>query len=626
MTVRAQRRRRRARGLARDLRGRRRRARSRERRRASKRPPPPWRASSPRGEPVYGVNTGFGKLASVRIADADLASSSATSCSRTPPASASPRPIAATRLMMALKLASLAQGASGVRPATLALLEAMLERGVTPVVPAPGLGRRLGRSRAARPYGRGDDRRRRGRGSAASVLPAAGRARRAGLAPLRTRTEGGARAAQRHAVLDRLCARRPVRGRTRVSRGAGDRRALDRCGARLRRARSIRASIACAGHRGQREVAATLRALMAGSAIRELAPPRRRRVQDPYCLRCQPQVMGACLDLLRQAAATLADRGQRRHRQSADLPRRRRSALGRQFPRRAGRLRRRHDRARRVRDRLARRAAHRDAGRSGAVRPAGVPDAAAGPEFRLHDPAGHRRGAGLGEQAARLSGERRLASRPRPTRRITSRWRRTARGGCGDGAERRSTSSAIEVLAAAQAIDFHAPLRSSAALEAVRARSAPRRAAARRRPLPPPRHRRRRGADRIGRIRRRRGRRPLAGARRMTPRLAPHRAARRAAGRQHPARRDGSRRLRAALRHPLARTARHRLAYPGALRFRRRARRDDRAHGHFAHGHRREPQIPPAPRSIRARRRPSSARRPPSTASRSISGPGARRG
>jgi histidine ammonia-lyase len=58
-------------------------------------------------------------------------------------------------------------------------------------------------------------------------------------------------------------------------------------------------------HRGQIDVAASLRALMAGSAIRASHVTGDERVQDPYCLRCQPQVMGAALDVLRQAAATL---------------------------------------------------------------------------------------------------------------------------------------------------------------------------------------------------------------------------------------------------------------------------------------------------------------------------------
>jgi len=59
------------------------------------------------------------------------------------------------------------------------------------------------------------------------------------------------------------------------------------------------------GHRGQIDVAAALRALMADSAIRASHRSGDDRVQDPYCLRCQPQVMGACLDVLRHTAVTM---------------------------------------------------------------------------------------------------------------------------------------------------------------------------------------------------------------------------------------------------------------------------------------------------------------------------------
>jgi histidine ammonia-lyase len=97
-------------------------------------------------------------------------------------------------------------------------------------------------------------------------------------------------------------------------------------------------------HRGQIEVAAALSSLMAGSQIRVSHLLGDERIQDPYCLRCQPQVMGAALDVLRQAAGTLAieangvtdnplifaDDG---------------TALSGQFPRRARWLSRRHDRA-----------------------------------------------------------------------------------------------------------------------------------------------------------------------------------------------------------------------------------------------------------------------------------------
>ena len=57
--------------------------------------------------------------------------------------------------------------------------------------------------------------------------------------------------------------------------------------------------------RGQIESAAALRGLLGGSAIRASHRVGDERVQDPYCLRCQPQVMGACLDVLRQAADML---------------------------------------------------------------------------------------------------------------------------------------------------------------------------------------------------------------------------------------------------------------------------------------------------------------------------------
>lgn len=67
----------------------------------------------------------------------------------------------------------------------------------------------------------------------------------------------------------------------------------------------VACTYALRGHRGQIEVAASLRGLLDGSAIRESHRENDDRVQDPYSLRCQPQVTGACLDLLRMAASTL---------------------------------------------------------------------------------------------------------------------------------------------------------------------------------------------------------------------------------------------------------------------------------------------------------------------------------
>src|SRR5512143_2604113 len=91
-----------------------------------------------RGEPVYGINTGFGKLASVRIAPGDLSILQRNIVLSHAAGVGDPMPVAVTRLMLALKLASLGQGASGVRPATVTMLEQLLARGLIPVVPAQG--------------------------------------------------------------------------------------------------------------------------------------------------------------------------------------------------------------------------------------------------------------------------------------------------------------------------------------------------------------------------------------------------------------------------------------------------------------------------------------------------------
>src|ERR1700738_1935366 len=91
-----------------------------------------------RGEPVYGINTGFGKLANIRIAADDLETLQRNIVLSHAAGVGPPMPDAVVRLMMGLKLASLAQGYSGVTVATVRLLATMLERGVLPVVPAQG--------------------------------------------------------------------------------------------------------------------------------------------------------------------------------------------------------------------------------------------------------------------------------------------------------------------------------------------------------------------------------------------------------------------------------------------------------------------------------------------------------
>jgi histidine ammonia-lyase len=91
-----------------------------------------------RGEPVYGINTGFGKLASAHIAFGELATLQRNIVLSHAAGVGEPMRPATVRLMMALKLASLGRGASGVRQTTIGMLEAMLEREVTPVIPSQG--------------------------------------------------------------------------------------------------------------------------------------------------------------------------------------------------------------------------------------------------------------------------------------------------------------------------------------------------------------------------------------------------------------------------------------------------------------------------------------------------------
>lgn len=256
-----------------------------------------------RGEPVYGINTGFGKLASVRIEDADLATLQRNIVLSHAAGTGAPSPAPVVRLMMALKLASLAQGASGIRPETLGLLEAMLDRGLVPVIPSQGS---VGASGDLAPLSH----------LAATMigvaeihfegqrLPAAAALEKAGLAPLTLGPKEGLAllngtqfsAANALAGLfqaEQLFQSALVTGALSTEAAKGSDTPFDPRIHALRR------------HRGQIETAQALRGLMAGSAIRASHAINDPRVQDPYCLRCQPQVMGAALDILRQAATTL---------------------------------------------------------------------------------------------------------------------------------------------------------------------------------------------------------------------------------------------------------------------------------------------------------------------------------
>jgi histidine ammonia-lyase len=254
-------------------------------------------------EPVYGINTGFGKLASVRIPDDDLARLQRNLVLSHASGVGEPLPVSVVRLMMALKVANLGQGASGVRWATLTHLLASIERELIPVIPAQGS---VGASGDLAPLAHM---------SAALIgegeffldserLPAREALSRAGLRPIELAPKEGLallNGTQTSTALalaglfeaERVFQAALVTGALATDAARGSDGPFDERIQQLRR------------HRGQIEVAAALRALMRGSAIRASHLVNDDRIQDPYCLRCQPQVMGACLDLLRQAAATL---------------------------------------------------------------------------------------------------------------------------------------------------------------------------------------------------------------------------------------------------------------------------------------------------------------------------------
>ncbi|SNS07713.1 histidine ammonia-lyase [Sphingomonas laterariae] len=257
-----------------------------------------------RGKPVYGINTGFGKLASVKIEAEDLATLQRNIVLSHAAGVGDPMPVPIARLMMALKLASFAHGASGVRPETVAMLEAMLAKGLTPVVPAQGS---VGASgdlaplshMAAAMIGVGD------MFVAGDRVPAAEALAKAGLAPLTLGPKEGlallngtqfstANALAGLFEAEKLFRTALVTGALSTEAAKGSDAPFDARIHQLRR------------HAGQIAVGDALRGLMAGSAIRASHLEGDARVQDPYCLRCQPQVMGAVLDLLRQAGHTLA--------------------------------------------------------------------------------------------------------------------------------------------------------------------------------------------------------------------------------------------------------------------------------------------------------------------------------
>lgn len=252
---------------------------------------------------VYGVNTGFGKLASVKIAAADTETLQRNLILSHCCGVGEALDTATTRLMMVLKLLSLGRGASGVAWTTVAMIEAMLARGVTPVVPSQGS---VGASgdlaplahMAATMIGEGEAIYQGNRLRSDAALTAAG------LTPITLGPKEGL-ALINGTQFSTACALVGLWSAWRNAAASVVTAALS-TDAIMGSTAPLRDAIhTLRGHAGQIEVARAQRALMEGSEIRENHRVGDTRVQDPYCIRCQPQVTGAAMDLLHFAARTL---------------------------------------------------------------------------------------------------------------------------------------------------------------------------------------------------------------------------------------------------------------------------------------------------------------------------------
>ncbi len=254
-------------------------------------------------EAVYGINTGFGKLAAVRIPSGDTEILQRNLVLSHCAGTGKPLPDKVVRLAMSLKVLSLARGASGVRWKLLVLLAGMLERGVLPVVPEKGS---VGASGDLAPLAH-----------IAAVMLGEGRARlgdaemsgaealdRAGLEPVVLAAKEGLALLNGTQISTALCLSGLFEAwRLAVSSIVTGALSTD---AAMGSSAPFNAEIhELRGHPGQVEIGIALRNLLKGSQIRESHRRGDERVQDPYCLRCQPQVLGAALDILRQAGRSM---------------------------------------------------------------------------------------------------------------------------------------------------------------------------------------------------------------------------------------------------------------------------------------------------------------------------------
>ena len=253
-------------------------------------------------ETVYGVNTGFGLLANVKIAKDELDTLQRNLVISHAVGVGEPIDADTTRLIMALKAMSLSQGVSGIHPNTLKLLLDMINHEIYPIIPEKGS---VGASGDLAPLahltavmiGLGEAR------YQGQVIPAMEALQAAGLQPIKlgpkeglallNGTQVSAALALKGLFLAENCFQAAlIAGALSIDAAKGSLAPFDE---RIHQARR---------QVGQIKVARVIRGLLKDSEI-VVSHEDCDRVQDPYCLRCQPQVMGAVLDTIEHVAAKL---------------------------------------------------------------------------------------------------------------------------------------------------------------------------------------------------------------------------------------------------------------------------------------------------------------------------------
>jgi len=252
---------------------------------------------------IYGINTGFGKLASTRIAANETEQLQRNLILSHCCGVGEPLADSVVRLILLLKMLSLGRGASGVRWEILQRLESFLKLDLLPIVPAQGS---VGASGDLAPLahltaviiGEGQAR------YQGKTMPAAQALQSAGLQPIKLIAKEGLGMINGTQVSTALALAGLFDAwsllQTALISGALSTDALMGSTAPFRpEIHHLR------GLQGQIDAGESLRNLLKGSLIRESHREGDDRVQDPYSVRCQPQVMGACIDLLRHSARTL---------------------------------------------------------------------------------------------------------------------------------------------------------------------------------------------------------------------------------------------------------------------------------------------------------------------------------